>query len=500
MSQKSKPRIPIWQQPSSKRKTRRPILMALVALVIVATIIYLVLGKTPVPKVLVYLGPVVAMIGALVGFGYRVHAQQKKGEHTSLIPDILTTLFVVVGSVVIIAKTYSDEQTTQRQNFDTKTAQSRAQKHLDQISEDQHKRGEELVQQADRNKREEESITARFHHEQQFQQKVTQALAKANNTLTQVEAARLKNLAVANHVDEVSKTLSGFQKTGKGFKETAASIERTLRPIQDVKVAYRVILPLDRPEMQDYRISLEREVEAYLTMRKKIGSSNGFQKIVSDTFIQEVDITIKNREGAIDAKKILLDIRPGSTLYPTDIGAMGEALTYMTYEPTLYFYKSTSAKMRKKQGHGLILATADLVVSCNVPVNKPTLEYSVKSKTLSMLYNRFVITSTTKVTNRLVSVPDLANATVQVVRPNLSGSVDPVLNKRLLAIEKNTRLYDIKIEASGTPAGFGPVGIQHDFDQTLGDVATFNFGSLNRTMISDGTTIRTETLMVFPTK
>ena len=313
--------------------------------------------------------------------------------------------------------------------------------------------------------------------------RVSQLQSQLTQILMRDEALRTrdynKNLALRNQLSEASHSLRNLNATLYGF-------ERTLNPIKDPKIDFRVDIPLQDPSLKEYRIALEAEATRYLTENKRSYANNptdaniGAENSKSKIFQNEIFEVYKDKKGGGNRIKTVLEIRRGTFLFPNRESKDNDPTVklLLAYQPQLSFF--ARGRFTPNRFSLLPANNADLLITSNVSFATTRLMYSVTTKRLSLEYSGVILAYLIKQTGRIVSLPDLKGARVQVMRQNFETVEDEPLRERILSLERRVRFSSLGIELSETQRQIGSEEIVHYWNDISGDVAIFDYDAMSQ--------------------
>ncbi len=475
MSKQTHERVPVWKQipkkPSFWKRTVKPFL--LISIVFMS---WFVLHIFPISSSLKYAGGLVTLAVAIGGFAIKNYPEYKKtGRFSPPAVEAVTTLGAVFLALITIGGTWTSDQEAQKKVVEDAVTRSKQERISDslQARETAVAQGEKLLAlQAEKNKREELANAASHAADIKLQEKITQALTReeaSQNRQAQKEATMyLRSVAVENHVAEATSLLKGFQATAQGFHENAIGIERTLNPIQAIGVAYRVQIPLDDPQMANYRAELDKAVQAFLADGKKFDSSSPFASCETEKFNNPPSTSIS------------LIIRRGSTLYPADVTSLRANL--FSYPIELRFWKKLFRYDSSFIG-GPIGTSPELLVRTAADRLPPTVFYDLTHKKLYFSYQGAILPSSSYqiLTPNGLSIPDLKKDKVAISEDQLTGYGTPnslTFNNswQLDSLKKKYRIDLVEMGISNKLFIFGSGGNKWTYFNTPhGIVPTFTF-------------------------
>ena len=480
MNKQKHERVPIWKQVPEKlsfwKRAVKPFL--LVSIVFVA---WLVLRVFPVSSGLKYIGSIVTLLVAVGAFIIKNYPEYKKsGRFSPASAEVVTTLGAVFLALITIGGTWTGDQEAQKKAVEdaaTKSKQERISDNL-QLREIAVAQGEKsLALQAEENKREELANAASHAADINLQERVTQSLTRAEasrnrqeqmrdaqrirlTTLEQAERTRDAEKSIALHND-VKQTAQNV----KSLRETLHGLERALNPIQSISVSYQVRIPLDDPQMSQYRKDLNEAVNTFLANGKRIEPNSPFVVYQTTTYSSSshVDHT--------------LSIRRGSTLYPSDPASVRTALFSYPIElrfwDKLFHYKNGYIGGNKLN---LIIRTA----ADRLP---PDVYYNLDRKWLYFVYKGTLLPNGSYTMNapKGLSLLDLTGEKVQVSQDQLSnflGTDGPSNNNDYILDDLKKKYYvsEIFMQMSNRLFVFGEGGNNWSYFNTAGGTqCTFTF-------------------------
>ena len=215
-------------------------------------------------------------------------------------------------------------------------------------------RAQRQHQEAEKIRTEQKMLSSQNTLEQKLQFSRTQLVEKEQNAETRRE----------QHAEVIRAEVS--QAT-----QSVHDLMRSLNPIQNVAVAYQIQIPLDDPQMSQYRSDLNNAVQKFLANGKRIDGSSPFAEYRVDKFFHPISV----------ASSLL--IRRGSTLYPADPASLRADL--FTYPVELRFWKKL---YRYKSGFigGPSDRLPDLLISTVADKLPPDVFYDLTRKRLYFMY------------------------------------------------------------------------------------------------------------------
>jgi len=257
-------------------------------------------------------------------------------------------------------------------------------------------------------------------------QKVLTALAQQNNRMTKhnaIEQVRASRQAMqdAQRIrlvtqDQAERTRDAGRSTAlhsdvvqtsrnvHSLRETLYGLERTLNPIQNVRLTYLLQIPLDAndPQMAAYKITLEKALEQYKN-QNAANTPNALFSEQGGNYLALSGATLTNNR---------LVISPGSELFPSDKTTFPGLL--FNYPVKVGLWHKSSITVSQTGDKRSKTAQPDMQLEI-VPNDKPELWYYPGNKTLVLAYNNVPV-SVGKLSGKIISVPDLDGGLVQTNR------------------------------------------------------------------------------------
>ncbi len=469
MRQQPKQRIPIWKKPPKKRVSWRIVCRLLVIAALIATIVIFCLKRFSLSSVFEYCGPAVSFIAALSSAYFLWKRTKKKSaERSQALPEIVSVAFLILATTAALLKLPSDDKASQRQKAEAKQ-QSQQIQALNQNAQVQNHKLQEAQAQAEHYKNEEEGLARQNNNKQTLEHLVTQSLTRTSaltsQSLIKQEAARNATLQAANHIDEVSKTLSGFRSTAQGFQKTASAIDRSVNSMEKVVVSYQVLLPIGEPVMEQYRTKLTDGLSQF---QSDISGDNRNKSLLSDTTylgMRYEGSQYRSPNGKI-MSNVRIEILPSSPLYPSNFDKSYENL--MSYPLRIRIVKKPgSASPHIKD------AVSDLLIEAN-QVSVPKVYYYPDLGTLTLVFAN-VPAAIEENTGRIWSMTDLDRARVQISRDTFDTTTYDYYGKPLSQAQKQCFLSSVVFQINNRAFTFREEAISHFTDPKTGLSASLIF-------------------------
>lgn len=317
-----------------------------------------------------------------------------------------------------------------------------------------------------------------FHAQQQIvaSERIRQeqkALARQNRKQQELQATQIKffdreqesETRHEQHTDAVRSDIATATRSVQSLRKTLYGFERAVNPIQSIVLTYAVHIPLDEPEMKEYKNLLDQKLNEY-----KIVASLGSEPDPSSPFTAPQRITIVNNDGKPQVQHGIA-IKKGSALYPNDLG------------PDQVFSYQIRMQIQKRVLGSLaptVLDTTlpDLLISMKAAYSEPDLVYTFEDHQLHLWYSKLNVVNAAKLTGRIVALPDLNGARVEATRNAFYRNDGAYLAaNHLTRLQAKCYIDKIEMTISGRYFDFEPGKIKHFLDPNFGDVCYFTFAN-----------------------
>lgn len=268
-----------------------------------------------------------------------------------------------------------------------------------------------------------------------------------------------QRLAIHNDVAEASRSVHSL-------RETLNGMERTLNPIQDVRLTYLCPVQLDDPDpqIQAYRASLDKAFARY-------EAANAADKASSPEFAARGG-TYVNLKGAKMSTERLIITR-GSDLYPTDVTKLPGSL--FNYPVKVGFWKKPIMNFPRSGPRPIQISQPDVELEITSS-DQPQLWYYLPSKTLILAYYNMPV-AIGKNSGNITSLPDLSGALVQVRRLNFDFSKEAFAQPDITTAIYDPHIWRFALTISNHSYLFDTSDFQYALDINLTLVCSFTFDS-----------------------
>lgn len=426
--------------------------------------LFYLLYHSTLPSLLKYVGSAVTLVGAIAGYWHKAAAEKNKAPalQTSLNADLASLITVVVGAIISMGSTHSDDVVKQKDEVTQQKKSTQQQKHFDDLAAEQKRREDQILQD-----------TQRANDKLNLANK-TMELAHRESRLAYRETQLARSEIQAARKDTTRNFTAEANRSIATLKSVVHQAQRAISPVRDVRIFYTIELPIQLPAMADYRSQLQQAVTRFQATGEDTIKSPDFD--YKETFLGGKDKVLSKT----------VSIRLGSPLYPTDTNTLIRCL--IQYRIIMYFWKSSgqanlyATDMKARTGlypDCRFNTEAPMLLTPN-KMDAPELTYSITTGRLFASYKNVIPDPDyyTFTTQAIETLPDMLGSTVYAFRGGTYHTGNTDVDTKLDSLIPHCPLRGISVSISSKPFMFRDEFMKHFQDQAHGDAVSFTFQSI----------------------